>query len=565
MASRCSQCGSFPTGFPMSSRTLAEELLASEPFDLNTAVAYSPGRHKQLMKTNEPPEEPELPYIRSVIAETTTRMTRLEDEITRLKSKLKQMEEEHAALSAYLTQNTSILSPLRQMPPEVLGEIFSWVAPSIGEAVRGSLAIEASPWVLTHVSSRWRSISLSTPSLWSLVAVDCASEFVYPLTMLRTQIERARKLEVHFFGHQKRDPRPQIETFKLLTEHSSLWEILSLQLTSHLLPLMAALQDRVPLLREAWVQWDASESQTSSDFFTCFRSANSLVDLGISDQICITVAPTILPMHQLTRYDLDAPWNTHREILKLTLNLVEARINIAFDDGVSWPAPSEFIQLLHLRRLYVSDVEVLDYIRATTLEGIALYIGSGENHHTFLHLEPFLVASSCPLQTLCVTGTPDPHSTLTIVNKYPSITKLRIVMTPLDQDGDEDAVRAMADSFLTHLIVPNPPDTRQSIFSPQLTEICFACQVPNYLNYPLYLKMLQSRSTAKGGALKAAVAAVLTETDSGPDLETRSGFDALRQGGMSILVLDNAEAAVDRWAYTKGMNVANSTDLTLHL
>ncbi|KAJ7729109.1 hypothetical protein DFH07DRAFT_703551, partial [Mycena maculata] len=93
----------------------------------------------------------------------------LDEEISWLRARSKQLEEEHASVSRYHAQNTAILSPLRRMPPEVLGEIFLWTLPS---ARCSRFDTKNGPWLLPQISSRWRTISLSIPSLWSQINLD---------------------------------------------------------------------------------------------------------------------------------------------------------------------------------------------------------------------------------------------------------------------------------------------------------------------------------------------------------------------------------------------------------
>ncbi|KAJ7138216.1 hypothetical protein C8R44DRAFT_607338, partial [Mycena epipterygia] len=155
-ASRCSECGAVASsGAP-----------AEYPVNFDAA----PGtRHHRLLNSNEVPLDSDSINIKSVISTARVRLAVVEDELSRLRERMESLEKEHAALSSHLAQNNSILSPLRRMPPEVLGEIFSWTLPSVGVLREGHLGVAVSPWVLTHISSRWRTVSLSSPSLWSLV------------------------------------------------------------------------------------------------------------------------------------------------------------------------------------------------------------------------------------------------------------------------------------------------------------------------------------------------------------------------------------------------------------
>ncbi|KAJ7465915.1 hypothetical protein FB451DRAFT_1041076, partial [Mycena latifolia] len=81
-----------------------------------------------------------------------------------------------AALLQSLNAHKSIISPIRRLPPEILGEIFSFSVYAtyyfgdISE-VSGPLANQA-PWVFTHVCRRWAAVALGTPMLWTMIFLD---------------------------------------------------------------------------------------------------------------------------------------------------------------------------------------------------------------------------------------------------------------------------------------------------------------------------------------------------------------------------------------------------------
>ncbi|KAJ7142226.1 hypothetical protein C8R44DRAFT_191632 [Mycena epipterygia] len=262
--------------------------LAEPAYDSKINVAATTlARHQELLASNIPADSAELPFIRSNISQTGAHLAHLDDEISRLRDRLKELEEERASLACYHAQNSAILSPLRRMPSEMLSEIFSWTLPSIGDATnRVRPEGERSPWVLTHISNCWRAVALSTPLLWSLFAFDYAStpHHSLSLSMVKTQIQRARTLKIHFYGDQNMDPRPQVQMFQLLAEHSSRWEDLCVELTSGLVPILATVRDRLPLLHRLWIQWDGLASQAAVDSIDCFLRASSLVEAGTYNQ-----------------------------------------------------------------------------------------------------------------------------------------------------------------------------------------------------------------------------------------------------------------------------------------
>jgi len=412
-ASRCSKCGAYRVGLPK-----------RESFD----VCVAPGtRHHTLFNSNEPPEESESTFIQSVLSQTNAPLACLDDEISKLREKLKLLEEERVLLFSYRTRNEAILSPLRRMPLELLREIFLWTLPSIaGTLELGRFDMAQSPWVLTQISGHWRAVALSTPSLWSRVAIDYSeSSKAYSLSLVEAQLQRCQKLKIHFYASHRMDSCPQIRMFRFLSQHSSRWEELSIGLTSEIAPLLTALRDRIPFLKRLWIHWTNRDAQIGMQSIDCFHAAPCPVDTGIFNEY--RVVPVLRPVHQLTRYELDCPWGQHRCILKQAPNLVEARICI-FDEE-DWPDSNEIISLFHLRRLYVTTPQILKYLKLPVLGELAL----GPEHPDLLRalVGSLLDRSSCSPRRLSIVS-PTAHTTVELLQSSPSITELLIV------NGDED-------------------------------------------------------------------------------------------------------------------------------
>jgi hypothetical protein len=92
-ASNCSKCGA-PISIP-------SDPSAEGPIDANINVMVAPGtlaRHQELPTTNRPPEGAGLSFIQSVVSKTGALLEVVESEISRLKTRLQLLEEEHASL-----------------------------------------------------------------------------------------------------------------------------------------------------------------------------------------------------------------------------------------------------------------------------------------------------------------------------------------------------------------------------------------------------------------------------------------------------------------------------------
>ncbi|KAJ7230270.1 hypothetical protein GGX14DRAFT_410316 [Mycena pura] len=242
-------------------------------------------RYHQLLHSNEAPLESELADIETASSDLDARLALL-DEITRLKARVEQLEEERLAIGTRRQRNRASLSPLRRIPPEVLAEVFLWsLPPGCGDY---NLDVKKSPGVLTHVCSRWRTVALSTSSLWSRILITYHagndSSSAYPLPLVKAHIQRSgsQQLAVTFRGCETSDWEPQVEVFHL--------------------------RDQVPCLRKVWLSW---ECQPGIQSIGCFETACSLVDFQVSVDVPRYI-PILLPVHQLTRYSMNAPWH-HRQ------------------------------------------------------------------------------------------------------------------------------------------------------------------------------------------------------------------------------------------------------------
>ncbi|KAJ7623617.1 hypothetical protein FB45DRAFT_797861 [Roridomyces roridus] len=528
MTSRCSQCGAL---------TFSKE----DPLDptLPVATPWTIVRCQRLLKSNEPPDSAELAYMQPLVSKVAARLECIDDEMSRLRDRLEQLNTEQTELAEYHALHAPIVSPLRRMPPEVLMEIFLWTLP-LGQDERDGYvsALKQSPWVLTQVSSRWRTISISTPSLWSRVSVDYSEGFGQPLRMVWTQVDRAgtRMLDVYFAGSAKRNHGAQVEMFQFLSLHSARWEVFEIEnLTTNLVPHLAALRGRLPSLSNLCVTWDAriDDHQVGEHAFDCFQTAYRLVDVTLGDFL-----PVPLAAHQLTAYAVDCPWEMHHSVLKLASNLVEARVTVSSDD-TDWPeaSPDQVIDLPQLQRLYVSSQEVLRYLQAPILSEIGFIVAEDEE---LAGLDAFLVRCSCKPQQLLLEGLLDAEMTKKILEKHTFLNRILLVFTSRDIRNFDDNI--LASSIGAHLSM-----LARGI-APQLKDISLGTEARFGVDYPLFARMLRAR---RGPGSVLGAAAFVTIQGPSPDPLTLAELDALAKDGLSLVLQSrkDAERSINAWSY----------------
>ncbi|KAJ7663891.1 hypothetical protein DFH06DRAFT_1295890 [Mycena polygramma] len=432
-----------------------------------------------LVNNNEPPDESELPLVQLAVSQTNARLAIIDEEIAKLRETLKQLEEDRASLLSY------------RDAPEVLSQIFSWALPSLNEEWRrNKLDTTDSPWNLTHVSGLWRAVSLSTPSLWSRFAIDYAPAHdpssAYPLAMVDAQIQRSgsQKLKIHFHGCEGVASRPQIQIFQLLAEHSERWKELAIGITAEMVPLLNAMYDRLSSLRRLWIDWSNPHNQTDVLSVDFLQTASSLVDVGIYNEHRFVSIP--LPAHHLTRYQQP------------------------------WPHSPDTIELMHLRRLYVSNWEFLDHIRSPALEKLALWIEEDDY-----------------LCSLTFKGTPDAETTCIILQKNPSVTNLFITI-------DNPNARTQVDALMSSLAVA----PGRTVVAPHLRSLSFGYEGGADIDLTVCLEMLGSRWKAAICALTKAALAMESpeELHSASAAAALKGLHELLREGLDLLLLEGTEA-----------------------
>ncbi|KAF7364016.1 F-box domain-containing protein [Mycena sanguinolenta] len=77
-----------------------------------------------------------------------------------------------AQLLQSIEAHKAILSPVRRLPPEILGEIFSLVVRATFDSYTPPPVTQHAPWLLTRVCRYWSEVALATSALWSMVYVN---------------------------------------------------------------------------------------------------------------------------------------------------------------------------------------------------------------------------------------------------------------------------------------------------------------------------------------------------------------------------------------------------------
>ncbi|KAF7317413.1 hypothetical protein HMN09_00477700 [Mycena chlorophos] len=114
------------------------------------------------MASNIPPADIDISLTRSALTEIKHRLSTLNTSIDTLRSALDAQKAAYKSVKRTQRAMKSVLSPIRRLPAEILGEIFvHYTKNNEGTA----------PWKLGHICHSWRIVALGLPALWAEVHV----------------------------------------------------------------------------------------------------------------------------------------------------------------------------------------------------------------------------------------------------------------------------------------------------------------------------------------------------------------------------------------------------------
>ncbi|KAF9058569.1 hypothetical protein BDP27DRAFT_1240621, partial [Rhodocollybia butyracea] len=115
--------------------------------------------------TNHVPSSAELDQLKDLLVEPDHELKRLQSEISHLQSLLDALLSQKNEVETYIEAHRALMSPIRRIPSETLGEIFMHCLPSdtYPFAVRD---LKEAPLLMTTICRHWRRVAIDTPGLW---------------------------------------------------------------------------------------------------------------------------------------------------------------------------------------------------------------------------------------------------------------------------------------------------------------------------------------------------------------------------------------------------------------
>lgn len=223
----------------------------------------------------------------------------LNAELSQLKIIMNQLETRRSNLELQISYQSSLLSPIRRLPNELLGEILLYSA--------GGRVNVCSPrsdiWTFEKVCKKWRDISLSS-EIWSSIDVSLESIVPWkpgtPMGMVAHLVElclrRSRNLPLSVKFEEIGSPVNFKDIFDILSPYSNRWEELFLSLS--MLPAQSPALDHGLTMLNFLSFSGAYKSSTPLD---TFRRAPQLQRLHLNN-VTKPLRSLLLPWSQITDF-----------------------------------------------------------------------------------------------------------------------------------------------------------------------------------------------------------------------------------------------------------------------
>ncbi|KAF7972905.1 hypothetical protein HWV62_16630 [Athelia sp. TMB] len=326
------------------------------------AHQVDPSPVHDLLRNNQPPtKSTQIAAAHKAIQDIQGNIARVDEEILQIHATLKRLAAKRKALRDYVAAHKGIISPLRRLPAEILGNIFTHTLLPFPFQLSPTKTL----LVLELVCRRWKDVVRSTPDLWTCIALrhqrdsmDC--ELAFTSTCLARS--RGRPLSISIQSHPGyATPDEGYPALDLIMAQCERWHTVHLKyLSLDAKKELANVKGRLFSLQRLHVTTYDEENQTP---FDAFELSPRLTFLDASSynlyKDSVFNRAFYLPWNSLTTLVMDKRFTIDiLDILVDCHNLVHLEAYIADDnssgDGINGPT----IQLVKLRSLSLTLPEM---------------------------------------------------------------------------------------------------------------------------------------------------------------------------------------------------------------
>ncbi|KAJ7131369.1 hypothetical protein C8R44DRAFT_978242 [Mycena epipterygia] len=330
----------------------------------------SASRLAELLQTNDAPLESEIQAIRQILSDDEARVGVLNAEIDLLRIAMEELVAERDQIQKCARKYAAVLSPVRRVPPELMGEIFSLTLPHTRQ-IEG-IPVDCPPWRLGHICKSWRNWALTDPFLWCSIAIcdhfSSDLRLSYSIPMIETQLLRSGNVPLTVAFDSRACDWVESRRWDLLLSECDRWSSVLLRCMEdfHILSRWLARWGRFPEMKKLELI-TYSDGHPLLHPLNCFSIAPNLREIILTDPGYRYKSVLLsIPWSQITRYRGRFLAMHQLEILEVASNLIEC--GLGFLDAPRDIFEDKTVTLPHLRRLYVGDCDFLTHLTTPALE-----------------------------------------------------------------------------------------------------------------------------------------------------------------------------------------------------
>ncbi|KAJ7067394.1 hypothetical protein C8F01DRAFT_666713 [Mycena amicta] len=360
-----------------------------------------------LVESNSPPTDVQESVIHQAIQTTEDHISSLDSHIAELKRTLEQCQLRREELVAFVHLHRGVVSSLRRVPSEILGEIFKQVVQ------KNNLVNMKALYRLSAVCGHWRAVTLHNPLFWRHIDLhDLRAQGNTSIESRRitTQIQHSREapLTVTVDTYHPFDPRT-LPLYDLLLTSSARWQRAALSLGLEHLAHISQHRGAFSGLSTLKLHVYNSFPQNASRFF---KSLCALTDLTLETAVPIPNNLGI-PWAQLRACSL---YRVSLKDVAHVLPLLPRQSSLTLRSSDPWrgPLPSSttsFISALSFDDCNLNFVDqLLAILTSPTLKKLAIrHPGHAGTRDELRPVLQYLLRSQCALTDLALFLNPVIH------------------------------------------------------------------------------------------------------------------------------------------------------------
>ncbi|KIM84159.1 hypothetical protein PILCRDRAFT_818480 [Piloderma croceum F 1598] len=372
----------------------------------------------ELLGGNYIATESQTQMICDTISSAQADISQLDGEITRLQAVLDGLAHKRDALHKYTNLHMALVAPIRRLPPEVLSEIFMQC---MDEKNLSNLRLNTAPLLVGSVSSRWRTIALSTPRLWASFSLTIRPKYLKTdVVLAKAWLARADTCPLTICLSSKdcyqNTMKPLMDVFLL---HCEQWYDIYLSVPLQVLHSLAPAKDRLPRLQKLYLNFDLEET------ISIFKFAPRLRWLRLTTSLAPGPSMAKVPWNQIEYLDMgNCQLDQCLDLLRVTPNLEKCAVWLSHSEPRRSHSP---VQLLRLRSLAIigDPSNLIDKLLLPNLSEISI-TALGAPWTATHQLTSLLSQCSLAKLSLCSDEPPSDDVMIQILQTCPSLVELNL-------------------------------------------------------------------------------------------------------------------------------------------